>query len=450
MACFYLNKAFRVFCIVALNTTCFTANASGFLNSATEIVSFQDTTTTINQIMQQSGVFNKNREIDYISSLLFLQSVDVAKLDSSTKRAFYDKLSILYSFCGENRLAVKSNDSTIFYQPYHSNYRPSKNDTTYLNKVEFVDAHATLISAAEKSRIFIIGEEHHSSPTRVFTASLLEDLYKAGYRYLALEALSYKARFPANEKLNIKVPGTGLYVLEPEMANLIRHAHKLGFNIIGYDCGGDCRTPQEREDVSASRLSKVFKSDSTSKMVIHVGYSHGMKSSPPGLMRALGQVIWDSTGIEPVSVAQHEISEGYINSYKNIFYNYLIPKVKEPAILYMNGKPLDLSGIHMYDFSIITNSYNHYFQDEMNKRIGLKKFSVKLSKAELQNGFLLQILPLEEAESYGTEHVVPCYQRLIKDKAEFTGALLPSKYVVLVRDKSNIVISNKKLIIIKE
>ncbi|MBL0135918.1 MAG: hypothetical protein IPP79_19045 [Chitinophagaceae bacterium] len=68
----------------------------------------------------------------------------------------------------------------------------------------------------------------------------------------------------------------------------------------------------------------------------------------------------------------------------------------------------------------------------------------------MQNGFLLQILPLEEAESYGTEHVVPCYQRLIKDKAEFTGALLPGKYMVLVRDKSNIVISNKKLTIIKE
>ncbi|MBL0135919.1 MAG: hypothetical protein IPP79_19050 [Chitinophagaceae bacterium] len=79
------------------------------------------------------------------------------------------------------------------------------------------------------------------------------------------------------------------------------------------------------------------------------------KNLPKGVLWSVAQVIWDSTGIEPVTVAQHEISEGYINSYKNFFYNYLIPKLKGPAILYMNGKPLDLSGVHMYDFSIITN-----------------------------------------------------------------------------------------------
>lgn len=449
MACFHLSKVFRVFIILAFTANCTMASASDIFHSVKENIHFQDTIPSLMQIRQQSRGFNKNDEIDYISSFLFLQSLNPTKFDSATKSQFYSQLSVYYSYLGANRVAVQYEDSSIVYRPYNSFYNPKKDDTTFLDKVEFVDAHATLISTAVKSRIFIIGEEHHSSPTRVFTTSLLEDLFKAGYRYLALEALDPKVIFSANEKLNIKMPGSGVYILEPGMANLIRYAHKLGFTVMGYDCA-ECKTYKEREETSGSRLSKIFKTDSTAKMVIHVGYAHSAKNLPKGLLWSVAQVIWDSTGIEPVTVAQHEISEGYINSYKNFFYNYLIPKVKEPAILYMNGKPLDLSGIHMYDFSIITNSYNHYFQDEMNKRIGLKKFSVKLSKAELQNGFLLQILPLEEAESYGTEHVVPCYQRLIKDKAEFTGALLPGKYVVLVRDKSNIVISNKKLIIIKE
>lgn len=449
MACFHLNKVFRVFFIVAFASNCTMASASDIFHSAIENINFQDTVPTLMQISQRSRGFNKNNEIDYISSFLFLQSLNPTKFDSATKSQFYSQLSVYYSYLGANRVAVQYEDSSIVYRPYNSVYNPKKSDTTFLDKVEFVDAHATLISSAVKSRIFIIGEEHHSSPTRVFTTSLLEDLFKAGYRYLALEALDPKVKFSANEKLNIKMPGSGVYLLEPGMANLIRYAHKLGFTVIGYDCGA-CKTYKEREETSGSRLSKIIKSDSTAKMVIHVGYAHSAKNLPKGVLWSVAQVIWDSTGIEPITVAQHEISEGYINSYKYIYYNYLIPKVKGPAILFMNGKPLDLSGIHMYDFSIITNSYNHYFQDEMNKRIGLKKFSVKLSKAELQNGFLLQILPLEEAESYGTEHVVPSYQRLIKDKIEFTGALLPGKYMVLVRDKSNKVISNKKLTIIKE
>ncbi|MET0300882.1 MAG: hypothetical protein ABW036_14015, partial [Flavitalea sp.] len=76
-------------------------------------------------------------------------------------------------------------------------------DSVLIQNFEKIPAKPYIIEQAKNSKITIINEAHHNPMHRVFTHSLLQDLYNNGYRYLGLEALDdeeiNKRKFPTEE-----------------------------------------------------------------------------------------------------------------------------------------------------------------------------------------------------------------------------------------------------------
>src|SRR5699024_6785643 len=93
-----------------------------------------------------------------------------------------------------------------------------------------------IISRAKESKVVIINEAHHNSLHRVFTKSLLKELYEIGYKNLGLEAL-YNGSMK-DSLLNIRkypVQKTGHYIRDPQFGNLVRTALKTNYNVFAYE-----------------------------------------------------------------------------------------------------------------------------------------------------------------------------------------------------------------------
>jgi hypothetical protein len=117
------------------------------------------------------------------------------------------------------------------------------NDTLSLANYHSYPADTYIINKADSFQVIMINEAHHSSSHRLFTKSLLKDLYKKGYRVLCLETMNY------NFSRNWNTPAwnggisdqsslialEGYYSKEICFAEMIREAMRIGYIIYGYE-----------------------------------------------------------------------------------------------------------------------------------------------------------------------------------------------------------------------
>lgn len=107
-------------------------------------------------------------------------------------------------------------------------------DTVHLSMAakKVMDARKLILKEATKYRVLLINEGHSHPEHRLFTKSLLLDLYKQGYRIFMAEGIW------ANNTIMAKkypVSTDGLYLNEPAYASLVRYALKTGYKVAGYD-----------------------------------------------------------------------------------------------------------------------------------------------------------------------------------------------------------------------
>ena len=191
-------------------------------------------------------------------------------------------------------------------------------------KYTAVDAAKYIIDQAKRNKITIINEAHHNPRHRVFTVSLLKELYDAGYTHLGLEALYNgepggtplgNGRRLLDEKdslLNEReypIRKSGAYA-EPQLGNLMRAALEIGFTIFSYEKTG-VRSGNPRELGQAKNIQKVVDENPAAKILIHCGYAHayeGVGAFEPGGKAMAGQ-LKALTGINPLTINQVEYSE---------------------------------------------------------------------------------------------------------------------------------------------
>lgn len=135
------------------------------------------------------------------------------------------------------------------------------------------DARRYILKRSKNERIIVINEAHNNSRHRNFTASLLEGLYKNGYRYLGLEALWVDSI--VNQRKFV-VWEDGFYTREPEFGNLITEAIRLGFTVFGYEA--DNKNGEEREQEQVRNIMDFMSSHTEGKYVIHCGYAHAYEN----------------------------------------------------------------------------------------------------------------------------------------------------------------------------
>ena len=127
----------------------------------------------------------------------------------------------------------------------------------------------TIPFIAHNHEILIFNENHFTPKHRMLITSLLEDLYHQGYRNLALEALFNEG--DTISKQGFILVKDGFYTREPEMANLIHEAVRLGYRLINYE--SEEVTLLEREQKQAENIWNKIK-NTDDKTVVLCGAGH--------------------------------------------------------------------------------------------------------------------------------------------------------------------------------
>ncbi len=182
-------------------------------------------------------------------------------------------------------------------------------DRAHFETFRPVDATEYLTEKARRRQVVMFNETHHSPQHRAYVRSLLDEFYRAGYRYLALEALS-----PYDTLLNERGYPTlksGYYVREPQMANLIREALAQGYTLVAYENTGKER---ERDHQQALNIKAVLDDDPEARILVLCGFHH-LTESPVDPATNRGKSRWmagwfkEITGIDPFTVNQVVLSE---------------------------------------------------------------------------------------------------------------------------------------------
>lgn len=189
----------------------------------------------------------------------------------------------------------------------------------YFHNFQAKDALEEILQRAAKERILIINESHLIPLHRYFTKRLLPGLKKAGFRYFGLEALANcqalppEANVPCDTSLNkrgypLNSFFSGTYTREPQMANLLREAHRLGFEIFPYEQYGE-----KREYYQAKYISEVWQKDPQAKILILCGFGHNIEvvdeETPVHNGKLMAWHLRQMTGIDPLTINQYILSE---------------------------------------------------------------------------------------------------------------------------------------------
>ena len=193
-------------------------------------------------------------------------------------------------------------------------------------KYTSINAKDYIINEAQKNSVLIINEAHHNAMHRLFTKSLLQDLYNSGYRLFGVEGLTVGAEY--DKKLNQrKYPDleSGFYIKDPQFGDLIREALQIGFTLFSYDNVGG-RNDAEREIGQAKNLQAVIEANPKSKVLIYCGFNHVYEGKHGKWGKAMAGRLEEFTGINPLTVDQVAYSEK-----SNATYNHPLLKVFSPS-----------------------------------------------------------------------------------------------------------------------
>ena len=175
------------------------------------------------------------------------------------------------------------------------------------------DARRYILGRARNEQIIILNEAHHNSRHRVFTASLLPELAKLGFHYLAVEALDEQDTLL--QKRGFPVLKTGFYTKEPQFANPLRIAQQGHYQLVPYDYGfsreGEWGEQiKAREVAQARNIQRILQADPRAKIVVYCGFSHANEGpSGMGEQPAMAAHLRQLTGIDPFTIDQTALSE---------------------------------------------------------------------------------------------------------------------------------------------
>jgi hypothetical protein len=347
------------------------------------------------------------------------------ELERDTLPWKYQTGAVNYSFIGNyiNSLAVwdlAMNART---------YKPTATDSAIMNNYTPQSAKDYIINRSKDEQLIIINEAHHNPRHRTFTRSLLEGLYKNGYRYLGLEALADTAV----NKRNYATQESGYYTSEPEFGNLIYEARKLGFIIFGYEAS-DGKNGKEREIEQAKNIQQFMQTNTNGKYLIHCGYDHAFEKEVQSWEKAMAGRLFEYTGINPFTIDQVKFTERskpefghwftYATKEQNTF--VLVNQNKEVFNGYRDPKQTDITVIH---------PVTHY----VNERPGwlaAGRIAYRLPKKKFKTySFPIQVLAFRINE-YENNGVPADIVELNAGQANVPLYLPEGKYKILIRNSN--------------
>jgi hypothetical protein len=269
-----------------------------------------------------------------------------------SRPAYYELMSQTVSFTGDYAGALD-------YQRYADStkltdveLRQIGKNIQQLKNIKNSDAERFISFIAPNYRVIMLNEAYNKPLHRAFAFSLLDDLYKRGFRYLAMEMLN---PMPDHEltKLSYK---TGHFATEPVAGELIRQAIEMGFKLVAYEdpLAAD-HTPTQRDSVQAVNIAAILKEDSTARIFVYAGYGHiAEKSTTPDFV-PMGMAFKKLTGIDPLTIDQTDMTEESNFAFGKAFYEKYIEKfpITVPSIPLDNDEPVNITGSELYDLTVV-------------------------------------------------------------------------------------------------
>jgi hypothetical protein len=361
-----------------------------------------------------------------------------------TDNNYYGELSEALAFAGDY-------ESALEYQK--KSYDSSVNDVArrQINKllkglkdIQHVDARKYIAFVCRNYQVIMINEAHDKPLHRAFTMSLLEDLYKRGYHYLAMEMLNNFATHSL-DKLNYL---TGHYSSEPVAGELIRTALDIGYKLISYeDTVPGEHTASQRDSIQALNIYKVIQADPAAKILVHAGYGHIAEKNNGEDYTPMAMAFKKISGIDPLTIDQTDMTEEGDFEYGKAFYDAYIQKypVTTPSIALLNDQALNVTYNQLYDLSVI-HPRTVYRDGRPNwLSLGGRRQAFYIN-ADNKNTFFVQAY--YQFESFGNKpgQVVPADQTYVQtNKGSYLLYLRRGKYIIIFRDKGNKIIKTQHI-----
>lgn len=229
--------------------------------------------------------------------------------------------------------------------------RLSNDELSYFSKFKAQKAVDFIKEKAKTEQIIIINEAHQQPYHRVFTTSILHELYEAGFRYFGAETITnFEENLKELEKNKFPTLKSGIYLKEPYYGNLVREAMNEGFKIFGYESTLYPDTiPGNRELEQAKNIKKILEKDPKAKILIHCGFDHLIETPLPSWGKAMAGRLTELTGINPFTIDQVKLTEHSSTEYNNPFWkeaelNYYALFIDSTGQCFYGPKEF-----HMYD-----------------------------------------------------------------------------------------------------
>lgn len=358
------------------------------------------------------------------------------------EKNFYSSFSQLLSFAGDYSMA------TVYaakgFDSLSTDVISSIADSiSKLKNIQYLPAKNSIISNAPHYRVIMINESHAKPVHRAFTYSLLEDLFKKGYRYLAMEAFNNYSN-KCLDSLNVF---TGYYTYEPVAGELVRKALQLGYKLISYeDTLASLHTFSQRDSVQAANIYGVIKKDPSAKILVHAGNTH---ISEEKIGDYIPMALWFKkiSGIDPFTVDQTGMTEGSEFEYGRIFYQFFNARfnISTSSILYQNKRPFNPLEEKGYDVIVMhpATMYQHNRPTWLSLNAERKITLVQPTEKML---FFVQAYYENEYNTDILNFLVPTDQTYITNREGYYCLYLrKGKYKIVLRDVSYKVLSTKDL-----
>lgn len=243
-----------------------------------------------------------NENINYLKAINNLQAIK--PVDDSVSNLWHSYMQAALT-C--NTFLLNNPNIEQLVKEFYTNVpEPS---VSYKIVAENDEAIKKIIKDTENRQVVMINESHWHSKHRYFVNTLLKPLYNNGFRYLAVEALWENA-----DTLNLRgyaISSTGLYTVDPRMANLLRDAIQLGFKVIAYDDF----TKNREFNQAANIIEQTLKNEPNTKILVYAGGDHINKSDRQKKMAYYFQQI---SGIHPFVIRQTADAFVYHKNYNGI------------------------------------------------------------------------------------------------------------------------------------
>ena len=310
-----------------------------------------------------------------------------------------------------------------------------------LKNIQYIPAKSAIISNAEYYQVMMINESPSKPVHRAFTYSLLEDLYQAGYHYLAMEAFNNFSN-KCLDSLNVF---TGYFTNEPVAGELVRRALQLGFKLIAYeDTLAAGHTNSQRDSVQAENIYSVIKKDPSAKILVHAGYHHISENK---IDDYFPMALWfrKISNSDPFTIDQTGMTENSEFAYGRKFYELFNARftISSSSIIYQNKRPFNPLEEKGYDIIVMhpATTYLHNRPSWLSLN-GERKATLIQPTAKML--FFVQAYYQHEYSADLVNYIIPADQTYVTNRDGYYCLYLrKGKYKVVLRDVSYKVLSVK-------